>query len=153
MRQDPGVWEEGVVLSSRAVRPVPQHPISTCPSRREEFSTAEVLRDSQGAWPSSWGLKARGKLLGQGRHYAGSRPKPLYALLPSVFTSPCKGGHSFCLPMCTPRHTESKQLRCHHTASKQVVEPGPFPVGCCTLQQGLPYSERPRVLLHPQWGW
>ena len=67
MRQDPGVWEEGVALSSRAAKPVPQHPVSTCPSKREEFSTAQVLRDSQGAWPSSWGLKARGKLLGQGK--------------------------------------------------------------------------------------
>ena len=50
-----------------AARPVPQHPISTCSSEREEFSTAQVLRVSQGAWPSSRGLRARGKLLGQGK--------------------------------------------------------------------------------------
>ena len=57
-----------------AARPVPQHPISTCSSEREEFSTAQVLRVSQGAWPSSRGLRARGKLLGQGKTVLGASP-------------------------------------------------------------------------------
>lgn len=59
------MWEEGVVLSS-SLRPVPNTP---SPPALQEGGVLHRRSPQRlpGAWPSSWGLKARGKLLGQGK--------------------------------------------------------------------------------------